>query len=51
MEAVKYKIVSSKKGITQRERMSIIDNEIPLTLSNIEVLVNACDDTKVKFIV
>ena len=40
MESVGYEIVSCKKGMIQRERISIIDKKLPLTLNNIEILIN-----------
>ena len=48
MEAIGYQTVNSKKGVAQRERISIIDKDMLLTLSNIEILVNAGDDVRVR---
>jgi PDZ domain-containing secreted protein len=48
MEAAGYQIIGCKKGIGQRERLRIIDSEMPLTLNNIEVLVKVGDERRVK---
>tara|TARA_R110000772_G_scaffold28294_4_gene71446 strand:+ start:5446 stop:6111 length:666 start_codon:yes stop_codon:yes gene_type:complete len=48
MEAVGYQIINSKKGIALRERIHIINSELPLTLDNLEILVNANDELRVK---
>ncbi len=48
MESVGYKIISSKKGGPIRERIRVIDNEVPLTLNNIEILVSVDDELRVR---
>lgn len=48
MELVGYKIIGSKKGVPIRERIRIIDNEVALTLSNIEILVSIDDKLRVR---
>lgn len=47
MEEVGYQTVCFKKGIVQRERIRIIDDGMPLTLDNIEILVNAGDELRI----
>ena len=47
MASVGYKMISSKKGGPIRERIRVIDNEMALTLNNIEILVSVDDKLRV----
>jgi hypothetical protein len=51
MESVGYKVISPKKGVLIRERNRVIDNEVALTLSNIEILVSIDDELRVRLCV
>jgi hypothetical protein len=46
MEDIGYQIVSSKKGLVQRERIRVKDKSEPLTLGNLEILVNTEDEVR-----